>query len=209
MTDDDGTVEIEGRALGPVDLATDAVELAREQGSDTLLAEALGTLAWCLRRAGDLEAAEAVIPEIRDIDKRTGHDAGRADAVAFDIARARGESVRAAGHLAARTRKFRSRREHEKLVPEVAGLVAEWAELAVGLGRPEEAARLLGAVEGILERNAARIPRREFDPERIATALTEELGDGPVERLRVAGRRMSARQALEEVASFAAAWDEG
>jgi hypothetical protein len=117
--------------------------------------------------------------------------------------------VVAAAHLAARTRKFRSRREHEKLVPEVAGLVAEWSELAVGLGRPEEGARLLGAVEGILERNAARIPRREFDPERLAADFAEELGAGSVERLRADGRRMSARQALEEVASFAAAWDEG
>lgn len=208
VVDDEDTIEIDGQRLGPVELAGEAVELAREMGSDSLLSEALGTLAWCRYRTGDIDGAEQLIPEIRDIDKRGGHDFGRADGIAVEVARLRGDIEGAARHLARRTRKFRSRREHEKLVPWAAGLVAEWAGLAAELGRFDAAARMLGAVEGILERNANRLPEREFDPEKLARSIREGLGAERFDEIRSRGCSLSVREALEEVSRFASTWEQ-
>jgi predicted ATPase/class 3 adenylate cyclase len=189
-----------------LDLARQAVELARGAGSEYLVAESVAALAWQLRSRGDLDEAEALVPEVRGIEKRAGYSPGRADHLAARITLDRGLPEMAAPLLATAIASFRSQPGHDKMVLPAVDLIVSWAQLSMHLGEHEAAARLLGAVDAILHRHSAEIPERRHDRTGIRNAISATLGAERVERLAGEGARWSLTEALEEVSRLGRPW---
>ncbi|MFO7548917.1 MAG: adenylate/guanylate cyclase domain-containing protein, partial [Acidimicrobiia bacterium] len=69
----------EGEEDLAVELTRQAVELARIARTEYLVAESASSLAWVLRRRGELDEAEQLVAEVEAIEKRAGYSPGRAD----------------------------------------------------------------------------------------------------------------------------------
>jgi predicted ATPase/class 3 adenylate cyclase len=189
-----------------VELTRQAVELARIARSEYLVAESATSLAWLLRRRGELDEAEQLVAEVEAIEKRAGYSPGRADHLAARITLDRGFPRMAAPLLAAAIASFRSQQGHDTMVLGVVDLLVSWAQLSTHLGEPVPAARLLGAVDAILDRHSVEIPRRKDELHEIRHATIAAIGEGEYERLTREGAAWSVVEALEEVTRLSAPW---
>ncbi|MDP9369216.1 MAG: tetratricopeptide repeat protein [Chloroflexota bacterium] len=167
-------------------ILTEALKLSRRLGDEKGAARALGNLGEVARWRGDLEAAEAGYEQALQIHRRVGWRQLAANNLLNLglVGRQRANRARAVRHYRDALAEAQALEDRETVAYALAGLAGMSGEA----GDFQRAARLLGAVEALLETIGAALEHSE-----------RELADADT---------VAARTALGEE-RFAAAWEAG
>jgi predicted ATPase/DNA-binding CsgD family transcriptional regulator len=174
-----------GRAIAALDEGVTILRAAGDQAGPSL-AVGLGILGTVLRMAGEFDRAAKVLEEGLAVSRTVGNSwaVGIALQDLAQVARERGDN----GWAGALFRECLAVAHDLTDTRRVAECLEGFAELAVGAGRAERAARLLGSAKTLRDTNGS----------------TVEPVDRPIYDSSIA----TARQALGDIA-FSAAWDTG
>lgn len=183
-----------------LDLATElcdeAISLARKIGEAPLLAEALNAKGELARLVGDDALALKVYDEGRALAE-SFHDEHHLSFFLANLSfladhRGDHEEARWLGCEALRLCLSLGRRLM------AAWTISEMAGPELGLGRPEQGARFLGAADQVLRTlGAARLPVDRAEHERVVSGLRGTLGDECFERLYAEGAELSLEDAVD------------
>jgi hypothetical protein len=180
--------------------ASEAVDEARDLGSERMVHQARAALFGALRRAGRMDEATGVLDAMIAREERRGSSSFPGQTAAFEalLAMDRGELDEAGDLLLEAVRRFVTIPDYEMITWVVQWLLHRGARLLTGRGDPETAARLLGSGDAAIEAKGytrGADEQREVDATRgIVEAAVEEF-----EALYEAGRALSPGQALDLV----------
>lgn len=180
-------------------IADEALALARRlPGQSRLLADTLNCRGEIARLDGDDRAAQAAYEEALSIAQTMGDE--------IYIANLQTNLAFVAGHLGDHDRALELTRTALETAaklgkrPTMAWCLSDLAAPELGLGRPDRAARLIGAADAALARmSLARQPTDQPEHEQTVAELTRTLGRERLDVLRADGARMS----LEDAVTYA------
>ena len=186
-----------GDLAGAARLAAESAAAAREATEPWLQIFSLSFFAYEALFAGDIDRAGRLHEEILALSRSQG-DLWVVGIVLFDLAMLRvvqqrpGEARTLGVEAIALGRRFRDRRAIGWSLGVLAG--ADAAQ-----GRPERAARLLGAMQGLLESIGAPMQPsyNALIGDRLFSALLQELGEDGYQQALAAGRALSMSHAID------------
>jgi predicted ATPase/DNA-binding CsgD family transcriptional regulator len=176
-----------------------ALTIHRRLGDEGSVAILLNNLAHVARHRGDDLGAVGLLEQSLALSRRLGHPAGVTLYNLGDWALRRGEIPRATAYLAEALREGARSGELRSIVVSAGGL----ARLAVAVGQPEVAARLIGTINAVSQQTHLNLSLEfQSELERAANVARARLGEATFRAMETSG----AVAPLAQVTAEAVAW---